>query len=67
LEDFKIGDVIRGKYEVTRVLSKGGMGIVLEAIHRELGVHVATKFPRPGVGDPLHVGLQPCPVDEDGH
>jgi eukaryotic-like serine/threonine-protein kinase len=49
LEDFKIGDVIRDKYEVTRILGKGGMGIVLEARHRELGVHVAIKFPRPGL------------------
>ena len=51
LEDFKIGDVIRDKYEVTRILGKGGMGIVLEALHRELGVHVAIKFPRPGLRD----------------
>jgi serine/threonine-protein kinase len=51
LEDFKIGDVIRDKYEVTRILGKGGMGVVLEALHRELGVHVAIKFPRPGLRD----------------
>ena len=41
MEDFKIGDVIRDKYEVTRILGKGGMGIVLEARHRELGEAVA--------------------------
>jgi len=31
LETFKVGDIILGKYEVTRVLGKGGMGVVLAA------------------------------------
>jgi serine/threonine-protein kinase len=51
LEDFKVGDVIKGKYEVTRILGKGGMGVVLAALHRELGELVAIKFPRPGLRD----------------
>jgi serine/threonine protein kinase/TPR repeat protein len=50
LEDlFKTGDVIKGKYEVTKVLGKGGMGYVVAAIHLELRETVAIKFPRPGL------------------
>ena len=41
---FEVGDVILGKYEVTAVLGKGGMGVVLAARHRELGELVALKF-----------------------
>jgi hypothetical protein len=44
LETFKVGDVILGKYEVTRVLGKGGVGVVLAARHRELHEFVALKF-----------------------
>jgi serine/threonine protein kinase len=52
LEDFfKKSDVIKGKYGVTEVLGKGGMGIVLAAIHLELRETVAIKFPRPGLRD----------------
>jgi len=31
LEPFKIGDVVAGKYEITRVLGQGGMGVDMEA------------------------------------
>jgi|HubBroStandDraft_1064217.scaffolds.fasta_scaffold547241_2 serine/threonine protein kinase len=45
--------IIRDKYEVTGILGKGGMGVVLAALHRELGEPVAIKFPRPGLrGEP---------------
>ena len=54
---FQIGDVILGKYEVTRVLGQGGMGIVFAAHHRVLDGPVALKFllpslrERPGSGE----------------
>jgi serine/threonine-protein kinase len=51
LEDFKPGDVIKDKYEVTKVLGKGGMGVVLAARQRTLGDTVAIKFPRSGLRD----------------
>jgi serine/threonine-protein kinase len=46
LEPFQIGDVVAGKYEITRVLGQGGMGVVMAARHRELGELVALKFLR---------------------
>jgi serine/threonine-protein kinase len=51
LETFKVGDVILDKYEVTRVLGKGGMGIVLAARHLELNELVALKFLLPSLRD----------------
>jgi serine/threonine-protein kinase len=38
------GQVIGGRYEVRSVIAHGGMGIVCEAIHLELGTPVAVKF-----------------------
>ena len=38
------GDVLAGKYVVERVLGMGGMGVVVSAMHRELGQRVAIKF-----------------------
>ncbi len=46
MEPFQIGDVVAGKYEITRVLGQGGMGVVMAARHRELGELVALKFLR---------------------
>jgi serine/threonine-protein kinase len=51
LDPFKIGDVVAGKYEITRVLGRGGMGVVVAARHRELGEDVALKFLRPSSTD----------------
>ncbi|HRI69759.1 MAG TPA: protein kinase [Polyangium sp.] len=42
----KVSDVIDGKYQVTRVLGMGGMGMVVEAYHEALDTHVAIKFMR---------------------
>ena len=43
-ETIKPGDVIDNKYQVVRVLGRGGMGLVLEAIHLRLQEPVALKF-----------------------
>src|SRR5580704_3122104 len=40
----RVGDVLADKYEVTRVLGEGGMGVVVAAMHRELEKLVALKF-----------------------
>ncbi|MGH7293393.1 MAG: serine/threonine-protein kinase [Polyangiaceae bacterium] len=51
MDPFTIGNVIAGKYEITRVLGQGGMGVVVAARHRELGDLVALKFLRPSSSD----------------
>ncbi len=38
------GEVVAGKYVVERVLGSGGMGVVVAAVHRQLGTPVAIKF-----------------------
>ncbi|XXX72952.1 serine/threonine-protein kinase [Sorangium sp. So ce134] len=40
------GDILAGKYRVERLLGTGGMGVVVAAIHVELGQRVAVKFMR---------------------
>ena len=39
-----VGLAVGGKYEVRRVLGIGGMGVVCEAIHLDLGKKVAIKL-----------------------
>jgi serine/threonine-protein kinase len=38
------GETIAGKYEVVRLLGRGGMGIVVEALHRKLDQRFAIKL-----------------------
>ncbi|MCA9677426.1 MAG: serine/threonine protein kinase, partial [Myxococcales bacterium] len=38
------GTVLAGKYQVERVLGQGGMGMVVAAMHLQLGQRVAIKF-----------------------
>jgi serine/threonine-protein kinase len=38
------GDIVAGKYAIDRLMSPGGMGVVAEARHLELGTRVAIKF-----------------------
>jgi serine/threonine-protein kinase len=40
------GDVVAGRYRVVRVIGHGGMGVVVEAVHEDLGQRVAIKFLR---------------------
>jgi serine/threonine-protein kinase len=40
----RIGDIVGGKYRVERVVGAGGMGVVVAAVHLELGQRVALKF-----------------------
>ncbi|MEO7332130.1 MAG: serine/threonine-protein kinase [Minicystis sp.] len=42
------GDVLAGKYRIERVLGRGGMGVVVAAVHIRLDERVAIKFLRPG-------------------
>jgi serine/threonine-protein kinase len=39
-----VGQVIAGRYAVSRIIGRGGMGVVLEGRHLELGERVAIKF-----------------------
>ncbi len=44
---FVRGEVLGGKYRVSRVVGEGGMGVVVEAMHVQLEERVALKFLRP--------------------
>lgn len=44
---WRTGDVIDGKYEVTRVLGQGGMGLVYLVRHLGWGIDLAVKSPLP--------------------
>jgi serine/threonine-protein kinase len=44
-----IGELVAGKYRVERVLGRGGMGVVVAAMHEQLGQRVAIKMLLPEV------------------
>jgi WD40 repeat protein/serine/threonine protein kinase len=47
------GEVLNGKYRVEEVVGSGGMGVVVAAVHVQLGSRVALKFMLPdGAADP---------------
>ncbi|MFW5739613.1 MAG: serine/threonine-protein kinase [Myxococcota bacterium] len=43
----EVGQIINGKYRLTRLIGEGGMGSVFEATHEYLGSAVALKFLNP--------------------
>ena len=51
------GDILAGKYKIERVLAKGGMGVVVAALHEQLEQRVALKFLLPeGASDESAIG-----------
>ncbi|MCC7176940.1 MAG: protein kinase [Acidobacteria bacterium] len=51
------GDAFGPRYSITKMLGVGGMGAVYQAWDAELGVTVAIKTIRPGVGTDAHTAL----------
>jgi eukaryotic-like serine/threonine-protein kinase len=47
----KIGDLICGKYRITAVLGRGGMGVVFEALHRVTEKRFALKWLLPELAE----------------
>src|SRR4051812_45832253 len=44
MSPIRVGIVLEGKYELVRLLGRGGMGEVYEGRHRVIGRRVAVKF-----------------------
>lgn len=54
---FKEGELLAGKYKVERMIAKGGMGVVVAAMHEGLDQRVALKFLLPeGASDTDAIG-----------
>lgn len=47
----EVGQVVGGKYRLTRLIGEGGMGSVFEATHEYLGSAVALKFLNPELAE----------------
>lgn len=51
--DWKPGDIIDGRLQITELIGKGGMGVVWRVHHREWNKELAVKMPLPAlVGSP---------------
>jgi serine/threonine protein kinase len=44
---WEVGDLILDKYEVRQIFTGGGMGLVYRVYHRDWGIDLAVKSPRP--------------------
>jgi serine/threonine-protein kinase len=42
--DVQVGQLIAGKYRIQQMLGRGGMGVVMAALHEQLNQRVALKF-----------------------
>ncbi len=51
-----IGDIVADKYRIVGLLGAGGMGVVMQAEHLELGQMVALKFLRAGTSADVAAG-----------
>lgn len=45
IADWQIGDIVDGRYEVLKLLGRGGMGLVYQVYHREWDIYLAVKMP----------------------
>src|SRR5947207_7628923 len=45
---FQLGEVVADRFEITRVIGEGGMGVVYEAFDRKLNRRIAIKSAKPG-------------------
>ena len=52
------GELLEGKYQITRELGRGAMGIVYEALHMALGRRVAVKTLIEGSGGDTELGAR---------
>lgn len=52
------GEILAGRYRVERVLGVGGMGVVVAAVHVQLGQRVAVKFLRAETCQHPDVGMR---------